>query len=147
MGKFLAKTKLVNKEVLNFGISDYGVGQYLLAYEAYASRFDPDRVVVFVARFHFNRTVNRYKAGAYASTRARRLWVRPTFRLEKDVLIREPAADFVAYQQLQRRHIASHGRQTRLPARGFRASLAEWNPYSRLARLQDELARRRAQGG
>ena len=131
-------------EVLNFGISNYGVGQYLLVYEAYASHFDPDRVVVFVARFHFDRTVKRHTPGAYASTRDRSLRVRPTFRLEDDVLVREAAADFATYQKLHGQQIASHGRQSLIPPQPFWSSLAEWNPRLPLAGLQAKLKRRDA---
>jgi hypothetical protein len=85
-------------EVLNFGISNYGVGQYLLTWEQYAKNYGPDYVAIFVARFHMERTVEKYEDGASRKTR---LWVRPTFRLENDELIREPARDFDEFVRVQ----------------------------------------------
>ena len=52
-------------EVLNFGISNYGVGQYLLTWEQYAKRYEPDYVVIFVAKLHMKRTLDRYEFGAF----------------------------------------------------------------------------------
>jgi hypothetical protein len=88
-------------EVLNFGISNYGVGQFLLTWEEHARRFDPDYVAVFVAGFHMNRTVNRYESGAFGATAGERLWIRPTFTLEHDTLVRVPARDYERFRQLQ----------------------------------------------
>ena len=81
-------------EVLNFGVSNYGIGQYLLMWEEYTRRFDPDYVVLFVAKLHMRRTVSKYEYGAFTATKSDELWVRPTFRLENDVLVREPARDY-----------------------------------------------------
>lgn len=88
-------------EVLNFGISNYGVGQYLLAWEQYASQYKPDYVAIFVARFHMQRTVDKYEYGAFNATTQERLWIRPTFRLENGALVREPAQDFDAFVKAQ----------------------------------------------
>ncbi len=79
-------------EVLNFGISAYGIGQYLLTWEQYARGYKPDYVAIFVAKLHMERTVSRYSGAFYLNKT--RLWVRPTFRVENDELIREPAEDF-----------------------------------------------------
>jgi lysophospholipase L1-like esterase len=94
-------------EVLNFGISNFGVGQYLLTYETYASRFEPDYVFAFAAPFLFLRTVQKYEEGAFLATRGKRLWIRPTFRLSGDALVREPAEDFEAFVELQNSVIES----------------------------------------
>ncbi len=88
-------------EVLNFGISNYGVGQYLLCWEEYGRKFGPDYVFIFVAGFHLRRTVTKYEFGAFPQTNGKRLWVRPTFRLENGVLVRESARDFDDFVKLQ----------------------------------------------
>ena len=88
-------------EVLNFGISNYGIGQYLLAWEEHVRLYEPDYVAIFVARFHMSRSVTRYAFGAFPASRKVGLWVRPTFRLENDQLIREAAADFDEFVRMQ----------------------------------------------
>ena len=92
-------------EVLNFAISNYSVGQYLLAWEQHASRYDPTYVFILVTGLHLQRTVGKYEAGAFASTRKKRLWIRPTFRMEEGTLVREPARDFQAFVEVQERLI------------------------------------------
>jgi hypothetical protein len=87
--------------VLNFGISNYGVGQYLLTWEEYARHFDPDYIAIFVAGFIMKRTVNGEKAGAFAKTKNKRLSIRPTFRLDNDTLKREKAKDYEQFVRLQ----------------------------------------------
>jgi hypothetical protein len=77
------------------------VGQYLLAWEEYAQQFAPDYVTIFVAMLHMQRTINRYEYGAFSGTAANRLWVRPTFRVDGDKLIREPAQDFERFMSAQ----------------------------------------------
>jgi hypothetical protein len=106
-------------EVLNFGISNYGVGQYLLTWDEYARAFSPDVVFAFIADFHFARTVQRYESGAFRATRRASLWVRPTFRLEDGALIAEPARDFDAFVRLHRELIESEfsGRRSRVRER------------------------------
>jgi hypothetical protein len=89
-------------EVLNFGISNYGVGQCLLVWETYASRFAPDYVFILVGAFHFDRTVMRYELGRFHHDSTTLLWIRPTFRLEIGALIREPAADYDQFVAAQR---------------------------------------------
>ena len=92
-------------EVLNFGISSYGVGQYLLTYEEYAKKYSPDYVAIFVAYFHMARTVKKYKAGAFSKTKNEQLWIRPIFKIENDRLVRLPAEDFDKFVQLQEKLI------------------------------------------
>src|SRR5262249_42736403 len=46
-------------EVLNFGVSAYGLGQYLLNWRTYVSAYHPDYVLAYVASFHFTRTVSK----------------------------------------------------------------------------------------
>jgi hypothetical protein len=88
-------------EVLNFGISNYGIGQYLLVWEEYAKQFQPDYVAIFVAKFHMQRTVDKYEYGAFSRTQSKNLNVRPIFRLENDSLVREPAKDFDDFVRIQ----------------------------------------------
>jgi hypothetical protein len=88
-------------EVLNFGISNYGVGQYLLTWEEHAKKYAPDYVAIFVALFHMTRTVKKFESGAFSETRNKRLWVRPIFRIENDRLVRLPAADFDKFVKAQ----------------------------------------------
>jgi hypothetical protein len=88
-------------EVMNFGISNYGIGQYLLTWREHASRFGPRYVAVFVARLHMFRTVTKYEGGAFPTTRSRLLWIRPTFKIENDTLVAEPARDFAEFSHLQ----------------------------------------------
>lgn len=88
-------------EVLNFGISNYGVGQYLLTWEQYARRYHPDYVAIFVAKFHMKRTINKYEYGAFTATAKEKLWIRPTFSIENGSLIREPAKDYNRFVKTQ----------------------------------------------
>jgi lysophospholipase L1-like esterase len=108
-------------EVLNFGISNYGVGQYLLVWEAYVRAFDPDYVFIFVARLQLGRTVQGFEVGAFPRTRDKTLWVRPTFRLDGPNLIREPARDYDAFVRVQRELISGelNGRRSRMRERSL----------------------------
>jgi lysophospholipase L1-like esterase len=85
-------------EVLNFGISNYSVGQYLLTWEKYVSRYQPDYVVILVAALQMNRTVYPYH---------KRLRVRPIFRIQNDTLIRVPPKDYDALVKRQERTIGT----------------------------------------
>jgi hypothetical protein len=88
-------------EVLNFGTSNFGVGQYLLTWEQHARRYAPDYVVVFVAKFIMDRTLQKSEQGRFQGTSDKQLWIRPTFRVEGNALIREPARDFEEFARLQ----------------------------------------------
>ncbi len=61
-------------EVLNLGVSNFGVGQYLLAWRHYASRYAPDFVVAPVGPLHFRRTLEEYESGGFPATAELRLW-------------------------------------------------------------------------
>ena len=91
-------------EVLNFGISNYGIGQYLLTWEEYARKYEPDYIIIFVAKLHMNRTVEKYEQAVFAKDK--KLWVRPTFRLENDQIVSEPARDFDEFIEVQKSLIA-----------------------------------------
>ena len=100
-------------EVLNFGISNYGIGQYLLVWENYAIRYQPDYVFVFVARFHFERTVFPFEMGAFKATSTRQLRIRPTFRLDHGQLLREEAPDYYEFVRVQDQLVKSEFRGER----------------------------------
>ena len=87
-------------EVLNFGISSYGIGQCLLAYEEYAQKFSPDYVAIFVAYFHMARTVRKYKRGRL-SEKNKQFWLRPVFKIENNLLVRLPARDIEEVVKIQ----------------------------------------------
>jgi hypothetical protein len=89
-------------EVLNFGISNFGVGQCLLCWEEYAHRFEPDLVFILVADFNLLRTVTREEESAFSPRGQQHLKIRPTFRLTEGSLIREPASDFDEFVRFQR---------------------------------------------
>ena len=104
-------------EVLNFGISNHGIGQYLLMWEERARRYQPDYVFVLVAALHMNRAINPFH---------KRLRVRPTFRMENDQLVRVPPKDFDAFIERQQRVIRKRlegKRIGRSPHRFFLGSL------------------------
>ncbi len=88
-------------EVLNFGISNFGVGQCLLCWEEYARRFEPDLVFILVADFNLHRTVTPEDKSAFAPRGQEPLRIRPTFRLAEGSLIREPARDFDEFVRFQ----------------------------------------------
>lgn len=97
----------VKWQVLNFGISNFGVGQYLLTWDRYAADYRPDYVAIFVAKFHMARTIKQFEDGAFLANASTRLWVRPTFRVEDDRLIGEPARDFDRFVKAQEHLIAT----------------------------------------
>jgi lysophospholipase L1-like esterase len=85
-------------EVMNFGVSNYSIGQYLLQYEAYVRPFDPDFVVVFASYLNFSRTVQRELSSRLQAFYA--LNVRPSFELgSAGELMPIPAADYDAYSR------------------------------------------------
>ena len=84
-------------ETLNFGVSNYGVGQYLMAYDEYVRRFRPDYVVVFASYLNFTRTTQRELSSRLQEFYA--LNVRPTYRVDENGrLAYVPAEDFDAYE-------------------------------------------------
>ena len=108
-------------EVLNFGISNFGVGQYLLVWEHYVRRFAPDYVFVFVAGLQMDRTVSKFEMGGFDSSRRKHLSVRPVFRLEGDRLILEKARDFDEFVKVQHDLVQKefHGSRMRKRQAGF----------------------------
>lgn len=125
-------------EVLNFGVSNYGVGQYLLAWEQYAAKFAPDYVFIFIAEIHMNRTVTKYESSA-VSAKAKPLWLRPTYRLEQGELIREPARDFDEFINAQKELINDEFGGTRMVKRShglFIDPFLDISPWHTLMHIQ-----------
>lgn len=89
-------------EVLNFGVSAYGLGQYLLTWKRYARAYHPEYVFAYVARFHMVRTVSK---GGMLTQGLKDLWVRPTFRLQSNELVLEPAGEFEEFVATQQKLI------------------------------------------
>jgi lysophospholipase L1-like esterase len=84
-------------EVMNLGISNYGVGQYLLIYEQVAADYQPDLVFVFVAYLHYSRTTQLEVFGTALDLT---LQVRPGYELSPGgELIPIPLADYEAYRE------------------------------------------------
>ncbi|MFT5155148.1 MAG: hypothetical protein ACI841_005158, partial [Planctomycetota bacterium] len=94
-------TRYSRWEVLNFGISNYGIGQYLLTWEEHASTFEADYVVIFAARMHMERTLRAREYGAFPVSKGTELRVRPTFRIEGTELVRIPAPDYDKFVKLR----------------------------------------------
>ncbi|HEY6930292.1 MAG TPA: hypothetical protein VJA66_11500, partial [Thermoanaerobaculia bacterium] len=111
-------THLRQWEVLNFGISAFSVGQYLLTWEQYASQYRPDLVVALVSWVQMRRTTAKFEYGAFAATKGERLWVRPTFRIEDGALVREPARDFERFEEAQAKVMAGEFEGKRMHRRG-----------------------------
>lgn len=83
-------------ETMNFGVSNYGVGQYLLAYQEYVRRFTPDYVVVFASYLNFTRTTQRELSSRLQQFYA--LNVRPAYALDESGELRYVLAeDYDAY--------------------------------------------------
>lgn len=110
----LAATNAGRFEVLNFGISNYGIGQSVLAWEQHARRYAPDYVFLLVGGMHFNRTVNEHEGGGFSRTADLRLSIRPVFDLVEGRLVRKPARDYDRFVVVQRTLLAEDlgGRRT-----------------------------------
>jgi lysophospholipase L1-like esterase len=109
-------------EVLNFGISGYGLGQELLAWQEHASHYDPDYALVFCAGYSMWRTTDKKARGGFPATKDTDLWIRPSFRLEAGRLVLEPARDYDAFVENQRfvmRTVFGGGRSARRPRKSF----------------------------
>lgn len=93
-------------ETMNFGISNYGVGQYLMVYEQYVRRFQPDYVVVLAAYENFNRTTQ-----PELTSRLQKFYtlnIRPSYRLDaRGDLVYVSAADYEEYESGVRQIIDS----------------------------------------
>jgi hypothetical protein len=92
-------------EVLNFGVSNYGLGQYLLTWRQVARRYRPEVVAIFVAGFQFDRTLEQSPRWQVLSPDGAPRRIRPVFRLEGETLVQVPAPDAAVYQELYRSRI------------------------------------------
>lgn len=113
---------------MNFGISGYGLGQELLTFLEYTRRFHPDYVLVFCAGYYMWRTVDKKAGGGFPGMKENRLWVRPSFHLEGDHLVLEPAQDYEEFkekQQLVMRNVFGGSRIARRPGQLFLWSFLE----------------------
>lgn len=88
-------------EVLNFGISGFSVGQYLLVWEKYAAQFKPDYVFVFISGIQMERTSRPFDTGQFPETSKKELSVRPTFKLEKGKPVRIPPENYETLVKIQ----------------------------------------------
>lgn len=127
--------KSTGYEVLNFGVSAFGLGQCYLAWREYASKFKPDYIFIFVAGFHMTRTVTKYEGGAISNT-PEQLWIRPSFRLEQGRLVLESPRDLAAFAKAQEELLAGPFKGRRMLRRRHGLFLADYiSPtgwYSRL---------------
>ena len=97
-GQLAARVRNTRVETMNFGVSNYGVGQYLMLYEHYVRRFRPDYVVVFASYLNFTRTTQRELTSRLQEFYA--LHVRPSYALdERRNLEYVPARDYDAYRR------------------------------------------------
>lgn len=93
-------------EVQNFGISNFGVGQYLIAWEEYASRYHPDYVFIFVTGMHMDRTT--VHVGPFNKKISR-----PSFALSNGNLVRHPIEDFEESSRYVRNLVKERGGRTK----------------------------------
>lgn len=83
-------------EVMNFGVSNYSVGQFQLMYEHVARQFEPDYVFILVAYFVMDRTLQQE---VYGPLYGEHLNIRPTYVFDDNHELRfVPQRDFAAYQ-------------------------------------------------
>jgi len=127
-------------EVLNFGTSNYSVGQYLLLWEQVVSAYRPDYVFVFVAGIQIRRNVTAQELGAFSATAQERLAVRPTFAILEGQLQRIAAKDYERFAEIQEDVIKNEfggSRVRRKPHRCFILDFLIWPAYNHLIRFQD----------
>lgn len=119
-------------EVLNFGISNYSVGQYLLVWEAYVERFRPDSVFALVMPIQMDRSERAILRSRFGS---QTLEVRPVFGVVDGALVRRPARDYERFVEVQREVLEREfgGRRLRPRSRSLLGWLWDrWRPRSQL---------------
>ena len=83
-------------ETMNFGVSNYSLGQYLMVYDAFVRPFKPDYVVALTAYLNFNRTTQRALSSVLQDFYA--LEIRPSFTLDQaGQLVTAPPRQYEAY--------------------------------------------------
>lgn len=110
-------------EVLNFGVSAYGTGQTLVAWEEYARRFGPDYVFLYLSPLAMELAVETHQAPRFTGAR-RKLQVRPSFRVESGELVRSPPVDTAAFISGQERLMRNVYGGTRTRRRHYSVLLA-----------------------
>lgn len=86
-------------EVMNFGVSGYGVGQYELVYQHHVQQFQPDYVFVFLAYLHMWRTSALNISGALSDDGS--LQIRPTYIFDENGNLQfVEAPDYERYVQV-----------------------------------------------
>jgi hypothetical protein len=101
-------------QVLNFGISAHGLGQFLLVWENYARKYQPEYVFTYVAGLHMRRTVSK---GGMETQGSHDLWTRPTFQLVDNELVLVPAGQYPEFIAAQQRLIRTELGGTRIHKR------------------------------
>lgn len=97
-GAFVRRFHGRHVETMNFGVSNYSVGQYLMVYEEYVRRYRPDYVVAFASYLNFTRTTQRELSSRLQEFYA--LNVRPSYVIEEDGRLEYlPATDYDAYAE------------------------------------------------
>jgi hypothetical protein len=67
-------------EVFNFGVANFGLSQYYLTWQNYASKFNPDIVLAYIFEFTFLRTINLTKCSSkFKLFKNKCLSIRPVF--------------------------------------------------------------------
>jgi hypothetical protein len=110
-------------ETMNFGVSNYSVGQFLMAYDAFVRPFKPDYVVVLAAYLDFNRTTQRALSSVLQDFYA--LEIRPSFTLDSSGnLVTAPPRQHEAYAKRVAELIETeYGPDRSRPVRGLPSPL------------------------
>jgi hypothetical protein len=83
-------------ETMNFGVSNYSVGQYLMVYDAFVRQFKPDYVIALTAYLNFNRTTQRALSSVLQDFYS--LEIRPSFAVDAGGgLVATPPRQHAAY--------------------------------------------------
>lgn len=91
-------------EVMNFGVSNFSVGQYNLLYDHYVRQFQPDYVFVYVAYFQVLRNQSGY---VYSRNETYSLEIRPTYVLDTSGNLQlVPPSEFEKFQDVARSWIS-----------------------------------------
>jgi lysophospholipase L1-like esterase len=94
-------------ETMNFGVSNYSLGQYLMTYDQYARQFRPDYVVVVAAYLNFMRTTQPELSSWLQDFYT--LHVRPSYELDAHGnLVYVPARDYDRYEAAVAAALESH---------------------------------------
>jgi len=123
-------------EVLNGGISNYGLGQMYLLWKHEFRSAGPDVLFVLLSGRILNATVNRFETAAFGKNKGRELWVRPVFEDEKGTLVLREARDHEEFRVSQNQLIAQNDGSRVFKARREGLFLQQvlmdyWNQFDR----------------